>query len=147
MWYFPNIMGSVVSFIGKLPRAWISFHKPMASSLANLDGCNERIKQLRRESEDNMTPSIFHIALHPKPEKGHPVLSQYDMGADAFVMFSAGTDTTAHAFVTGTWNLMKNPDMLHKLQQSLKDAIPNPELMNLDWSALEKIDYLVSKPL
>jgi cytochrome P450 len=137
-------MGSIISLIGTLPRAWIQWHKPIAAALSNLDGCGDRIKELKRESEDNMTPSVFQTALHPKPEKGHPVLGNDDLAADALVMFTAGTDTTAHAFVTGTWNLMNNSDQLHKLQESLKEAIPDPEVMSLDWSALERIDYLVS---
>jgi hypothetical protein len=137
-------MGGMVSLFGAIPRAWVQWYKPMASALSNLDGCGERIKELKRESEDNMTPSVFQTALHPKPEKGHPALSTNDLAADALVMFTAGTDTTAHALVTGTWNLMNNPEMLKQLQTSLKEAIPDPNEMNLDWTALEKIGYLVS---
>jgi cytochrome P450 len=59
-------------------------------------------------------------------------------------MFTAGTDTTAHALVTGTWKLMQHPKDLQKLQEELKKAIPDAGVMNLDWSELEKIDYLVS---
>jgi cytochrome P450 len=106
--------------------------------------CYNRIVELKRESEANMSPSVFQTALHPKPEKGHLVLSTAEMAADAITMFTAGTDTTAHALITGTWNLIHNPDLLKKFQTALKEAIPDPDVMNLNWAELEKIDYLVS---
>jgi cytochrome P450 len=87
-------MGGLVSFFERLPRTWMQWHKPISAALAILDGCAERISELRGESEDQMTPSIFHVAMHPKPEKGHPVLSSAEMAADALTMFVAGTDTT-----------------------------------------------------
>lgn len=93
-----------------------------------------------------MSPSVFQTALHPNPEKGQPILDEDALTADAFVMFTAGMDTTAHAFVTGTWNLLNNPPQLAELQKSLKIAIPNPTIMNLDWQTLEQIPYLVRLP-
>jgi len=39
---------------------------------------------------------------------------------------------------------MKQPQYLRKLQAVLKEAIPDPDVMSMDWSELEKIDYLVS---
>ena len=144
-WYFPKLFAVVLDAMMAVPRSWIQFHKPIASALANLDGCRERIAELQRESEANMSPSVFQTALHPNPAKGHPVLSGDDLAADALTMFTAGTDTTAHAFVTGTWKLMKHPKYLQKLQAVLKEAIPDPDVMNLDWSELEKIDYLVRR--
>jgi hypothetical protein len=85
-WYFPNVFGAVLTAINNLPRKWIAFHEPIAAALENPDGCRERIVQLQQESEDNMSPSVFQTALHPKSEKGHPVLSTNDLAADALVM-------------------------------------------------------------
>jgi benzoate 4-monooxygenase len=90
-----------------------------------------------------MSPSVFQTALYPKSEKDHPVLSTNDLAADALVMFTAGVDTSANSFVTGTWLMMQNPHILKKLQAALKEAIPDPEVMSLDWNQLEQIDYLV----
>ena len=143
-WYFPKVFGLLLDAMLAVPRSWIQFHKPIASALANLDGCRDRIVDLQRESEANMTPSVFQTALHPNPEKGHPVLSRDALAADALTMFTAGTDTTAHALVTGTWKMMKQPEILRKLQAVLREAIPDPDQMNLSWAELEKIDYLVS---
>lgn len=39
---------------------------------------------------------------------------------------------------------MNNPNQVEKLRSSLKEAIPDPNSMSLDWTALERIDYLVS---
>jgi hypothetical protein len=39
--------------------------------------------------------------------------------------------------------MMQNPHILKKLQAALKEAIPDPEVMSLDWNQLEQIDYLV----
>lgn len=119
-WYFPNTLGTILTGTQALPRKYIQFHQPIASTLANLNGCRERIVELRRESEDNMSPSVFQTALHPVATKGHPVLTTDNLAADALVVFTAGTDTTAHAFVTGMRKLMHHPEVLQKLQAALK---------------------------
>lgn len=57
---------------------------------------------------------------------------------------TSGTDTTAHALVTGTWNLLNDKAQMSKLREELFEAIPDPGVGSaLDWPALEKLDYLV----
>lgn len=144
-WYLTGFFSMVVDTFMAVPRSWIQWNPPLAAAIGLVDFCRARVKQLKLESQDNMAPSIFQTALHPKPEKGHPVLDDNALGADALTVFTAGTDTTGHAFVTGTWQLMNNPDKLNELRKALKEAIPDPDTMNLDWAALEKIDYLVCR--
>lgn len=55
-----------------------------------------------------------------------------------------GTDTTAHALVTGTWHLLQNPAMLRRLRRELCDAIIDPDSSTmLSWIELEKLPFLV----
>lgn len=93
--------------------------------------------------------SVFKTALNPKVEKGHPVLSTEDLGADALLIFIAGSDTTSNTLVTGTWGLMNNKEQLHKLQKELQDALPYDEdvtQLDLRWTDLEKLETLVCIP-
>lgn len=85
--------------------------------------------------------------MNPKVEKGHPVLSTEDLGADALLVFMAGSDTTSNTLVTGTWGLLNNKEQLLKLQKELQEALPYHEdvtTLDLDWAGLEKLETLVS---
>jgi cytochrome P450 len=144
-WYFPNFMGGVVDICQKVPRPWIKGNPPIASALENLDGCEARMVELKKEEINHQSPSIFQTALDPNPTKGHPILSTKELAADALTIFTAGTDTTASALVCGTWRLMQQPATLKRLQDELDAAIPHSDelsTMPLDWPALESLPYL-----
>lgn len=144
-WYFPNFMGGVVDIFQKLPRPWIQGNPPIASALENLDGCRARIIELKKEELNHQTPSIFQTALNPNPKKGHPNLDINCLAADALTIFTAGTDTTANALVCGTWQLLRKPQALKRLQDEIRAAIPystDITAMPLDWTSLEALPYL-----
>jgi len=61
--------------------------------------------------------------LNPDSEKGQYTPSDHDLTADAFLMFGAGTDTTANTLIQGTWYVLSN---------AKKDVM-------LDWATLEKL--------
>lgn len=111
-----------------------------------------------------MTPTVFETALRRDEGKGQPSRSVKQLSADALVFFAAGmsgpdsfhadqnliwlflagTDTTAHCLATGTWHLLKNPEMLDVLRQELVNANPDKSSrVTVNWLALEKLPYLV----
>lgn len=101
---------------------------------------------MRKEPPSDTAASVFKTALNPKVEKGQPVLSTNDLGADALVIYTAGTDTTANTLVTGTWGLLNNKPQMLKLRKELQEALPYHEdlsIMELGWGELEKLETLV----
>ena len=64
--------------------------------------------------------------------------------ADALLFYAAGTDVPAHALVVGTWHLLNDLPALAKLRKELRDAGLSRRTMNLSWSSLERLPYLVS---
>lgn len=66
------------------------------------------------------------------------------MGADAFALLVAGTDTVAVTTVMITWALLNNPQMMQRLKAELREVMPGRE-DTVDWAGLEKLPYLVSK--
>ncbi|KPI40433.1 Trichodiene oxygenase [Cyphellophora attinorum] len=144
-WYFPNIMFYVTRWVKAAPRSWTRFDPGIAASLQILDGCLERIVQLRNDPKKQDVPSVFRTAMHPNPEKGHPVLSDADMSSDALTIFVAGTDTTAHTLTNGTYQILRKSTVLKKLQTELRAAMPSINSLSdtpLDWTALESLPYL-----
>jgi len=63
--------------------------------------------------------------------------------SDALIMFAGGTDTTANVLSRGTYEMLRNPRILHKLKAELRQAIPNKDNM-VNWTTLESLPYLVS---
>lgn len=81
--------------------------------------------------------------LNPDSEKGQYTPLDHDLTANAFLMFGAGTDTTANTLIQGTWYVLSNARILKELQDELRQAMPKKDVM-LDWATLEKLPYLVS---
>lgn len=55
----------------------------------------------------------------------------------------AGTDTTAHVLTIATYNALRKPRVLGKLQMELREAIPNKDMW-IKSAELEKLPYLCS---
>jgi cytochrome P450 len=145
-WYLPRAVNTLVEIIDRIPRAWV-MDEGIAASLYVLDRSEEYIEALKRQNKAERTMSIFETALDPKPEKGHPVLSVRSLASDALAFFTAGTDTTANALVTGTWHLLHNRAVLDNLQSELRSAIPHTTdltSMPLELVALESLPHLRS---
>lgn len=88
-------------------------------------------------------PTIFDTILYPDLSKGQFTPSEHDLVADAFLIFGAGTDTTANILALGTYHILRNPRILKKFQTELREAIPNKDDM-VSWAQLETLPYLVS---
>ena len=130
--------------------------------------CESRIKSLQAEPPTHGKPTIFDTALADGSDKWGRSRDLHALSADGIVFFAAGmpsdllsahrpnaylacfsgTDTTSHTLVTGTWHLLRNPDMLNILRQELKSKIPDVRAgVTLNWMKLEQLSYLVRHSL
>lgn len=85
---------------------------------------------------------MFRTALNPDTDKGQYRPSEKELTGDAVLMFTAGTHTTAHALTTGTWNMIKKPEIWKCARSEIAT------LIKVDGTAtnqeLERLPYLVS---
>ncbi|ETN39087.1 uncharacterized protein HMPREF1541_05309 [Cyphellophora europaea CBS 101466] len=142
--YIPTLATSLVDLAGRVPRPWLKSIPGLRAAFSNLDGCHKRVVELRKETSAQQTPSVFRTALHPDLKKHQPVFNDKVLAADAFTIFTAGTDTTAHTLVTGTWYLLQDPSVMEQLRKELKSAIPDSTDVSLTWSSLESLEYLTA---
>lgn len=70
--------------------------------------------------------------------------SEDELVGDACLMLAAGMDTTAHALTVGTWHVLKNPEVLKRLRQELRQAMPYKDEM-MDLRDLADLPYLVRR--
>ncbi len=89
---------------------------------------------------------MFDINLNPNLEKGQFTPTVDEMVADAFTLLIAGTDTTALTMTTIIWQLLNKPQVMRRLKAELRTVMPGRG-HTVDWAELEKLPYLVSKPL
>lgn len=89
--------------------------------------------------------SLLENAISIRPKTGRVRLGEDELTSDVFILYAAGTDTTANTLAFGTWYLMNNPEARLKLKQELKDAMPDVRSDQLkSWSELEKLPYLTA---
>ncbi len=105
--------------------------------------CERRIQTIKSQPKNDSIPTIFDIVLNPDPERGQFRPSDEELAADAFLMFVAGTGTSANTLVAATWHALRDPAIEHKLVAELRHAMPDKEAMT-DWQTLESLPYLVS---
>ena len=76
------------------------------------------------------------LADLPMAEKSETM--QFD---NAFLLVTAGFETTGSALGTATYHLLANPKMLDQLKTELRAGWPDPAIIPL-WSVLERLPYL-----
>ena len=83
--------------------------------------------------------TIFHEILNSKlPPKEKASLR---LAAEAQVIIGAGTETTAWNLTVALYYLLAEPEILLKLKEELKTAIPNTDVL-VPLVVLEKLPYL-----
>lgn len=82
------------------------------------------------------------MALHPDAKIELPKPSIKDLTAETLVFLAAGEESTASTLINGTFHVLSNSKIKHKLQQELSsvmiDGCPMPTA-----DTLEKLPYLV----
>ena len=91
-------------------------------------------------SSDNV-PTMFDIALNPDARKGRPTLTVDQLSADTLTLLLAGTDTTSLTLTMATYSVLRDPNVLRKLQAELREAMPRKDTQ-LEYAELEKLPYL-----
>ena len=91
-------------------------------------------------SSDNV-PTMFDIALNPDARKGRPTLTVDQLSADTLTLLLAGTDTTSLTLTIATYSVLRDPNILRKLQAELREAMPRKDTQ-LEYAELEKLPYL-----
>ena len=103
----------------------------------------KRILELKARStvsSDNVA-TMFDIALNPDARKGRPELTVDQLSADTLVLLLAGTDTTSLTLTMATYHVLRDPNILRKLQAELREAMPRKDTQ-LEYAELEKLPYL-----
>ena len=84
---------------------------------------------------------MFDIALNPDARKSRPELTVDQLSADTLLLLLAGTDTTSLTLAMATYRLLRDPNILRKLQAELREAMPRKD-MQLEYAELEKLPFL-----
>lgn len=98
---------------------------------------NDKKYTLDNESVPTVFQSILSSQL-PDEEKRRDRLAQ-----DGFIIIVAGSDTISKILTSATFHILDNKSALLRLQQELREAIPDPKV-DVDSRYLEKLPWLVS---
>jgi cytochrome P450 len=91
--------------------------------------------------DEKDTRTIFRDLLNsnlPPEEKSIERLWQ-----DGQVFNIAGSETTSWALANATYYLLRNPEMLRRLQEEIKTVMPDGTIDEVSASELEALPYLV----
>ncbi|KAH8203677.1 hypothetical protein TruAng_002207 [Truncatella angustata] len=91
------------------------------------------------DAKETSHPTIFHdiLASDLPPEE----LSFSRLRQEAMSLNGAGIETTMWTLTVGTFHIIDNSDVYHKLKDELTESMPDPDVV-LSWVALEKLPYL-----
>ena len=127
--YFPvlRLLGSCLpSFVSNFLR--LPLYKHFQYSVDQVD------KRIARKTE---RPDIMKFVLENNHEGG---LTKDMLDTQMQLLIFAGSVTTAATLTAVTWFMLKNPDMMKRLQRELRDAFPTFE--EIDVASTSKLPYL-----
>ena len=103
----------------------------------------ERILALdfRPTTSSDGLPTIFDTVFEPDAGKRQIRPTIDELSADSLLLLLAGTDTTAHVLTITTYNVLKEPRIMRKLQAELREAIPRKDSW-VPCAELENLPYL-----
>ncbi|KAF2100056.1 putative cytochrome P450 [Rhizodiscina lignyota] len=131
--------GWVMKTLEAMPVSMVKVMNPQLMCMIDYQSdIEQRLRKLKDVNERSKT-TIFQSLLNgdlPPQEKEIPRLVDEGMG-----LVAAGANTTAHTLKYVTFQLLNNPDILHKLMEELVDAIPDPSVIP-PVSSLEQLPYL-----
>ena len=86
---------------------------------------------------------IYSELLNPEASKGRPAPTALYLRHEAQLLFAAGSHTVGTALMIGTYHVLRNPDVKHKLVQELRTAWPVLDEPP-SYEELEKLPFLAS---
>jgi cytochrome P450 len=104
-----------------------------------------QIKEVRENPEaleDAPHPIIYHELLSTELGKGEKVPSASSLYEEAQSLTFKGVDAASNTIMLGTWHLLDQPALVHRLKKELLSAWPVLEKAPR-YEALEKLPFLV----
>ncbi|KAF7596239.1 hypothetical protein BBP40_002772 [Aspergillus hancockii] len=95
----------------------------------------------RRIERETTRPDFMALILANNRDKGAK-LSQEEIDSNAFFLMNAGSETTATALSGVTWHLLRNPDVLRKLQDEIRGKFATYDDITL--AAVNDTPYLIA---
>jgi cytochrome P450 len=90
--------------------------------------------------EANNSPTIFHELINSDITAEEKSVARFvDEG---ITLIGAGTVTTAHVLSTTSYHILANPEILHKLQKELKEAMPDGSFGPSAQNTLNQLEHL-----
>jgi hypothetical protein len=97
---------------------------------------------LQSEREESTRTSIFAALMNPNATEGHIVPTVDQMVDEAFIVLGAAADTTGNAMTVGTYHVLSNPAIYHRVREEIRSVYPDANA-EMDWVVLARLPYLV----
>lgn len=130
-----------------LPRSWVAVLNPDRKHIFDFHGAlRDQIELImansKRDTPSKLSvyPTVFNDLLDSdlRPEEKTVEL----LFQEAAVIIGAGIETTKAALSLGSFHILANPSVKHRLQQELRAAIPEPLSSPPTLAQLENLTYL-----
>ncbi|KIK66039.1 hypothetical protein GYMLUDRAFT_38515 [Collybiopsis luxurians FD-317 M1] len=135
----------IIKFMTKAPPNIVLWLLPAFQSYLDMKEKYERqIDNLLRNPEalSNTThETIYHHLLEPKDPASR--LTRNVLVQEAFTLVAAGSETVGHQCAVGTYFALKNPSIVRKLINELREVWPDKG-RPMSFVALEKLPYLTA---
>ncbi|KAF2197571.1 cytochrome P450 [Delitschia confertaspora ATCC 74209] len=148
---FPEIC----NFSLKLPKSISAVIFPVPiDTLAR--GCQSEVNEYVKERQARLTAddkayerkgqreisSVLELLLDPSSASGHKVPSLKELNDEAIGLLTAGHDTTAHAMISGLYQICKSPVIYNRLRAELDSSFPESD--DVQFKKLKKLPYLTA---
>ena len=144
--YFAKFFPWIPAIISSCPF-FITSHLPwqIGSQLAirrQVEDLVDSVVEASSETDQRRMSSVYHrlISKHPSPMQ---LEVKQLLLEEALSLLQAGSDTVGNTCTVGTYHILNNPVIHHKLVQELLAAAPDKN-MQVSLAALQKLPYLVS---
>lgn len=144
--YFAKFFPWIPAIISSCPF-FITSHLPwqIGSQLAirrQVEDLVDSVVEVSSETDQRRMSSVYHrlISKHPSPMQ---LEVKQLLLEEALSLLQAGSDTVGNTCTVGTYHILNNPVIHHKLVQELLAAAPDKN-MQVSLAALQKLPYLVS---
>lgn len=148
MRFFPPTLGvcwAMLNFV----KICTGIVKDLLDSRAKSDSSDEKASvSLSVTGEDSglIHQTIYHALLDQSSleAKGKRAPDMQELIDESILFLSAGTDTSSFTLTMAVYNILRNPEIMQKLQQELAELKEQCGGQPPSLKAIEKLPYLVS---